>query len=218
MASPFLPEITYIYFDFDNVLAVRTQNRAQLVAALLGVPNASALRHYYTEGFRDDASLAQAYFAMRTVGEEVTFYAELFKQFTLMAGSTVQEEVAIAAARAFVEVPFTVNPQAAAALTALQHHYSLGILSNGRPSRDQEISDSNLRKYFKSIVMSYNYTSEKPDLTLYSEAVKLADVAAGQIALVDDEPANIAGAEAAGLGQGIIFTQAFWQTVLPAST
>lgn len=213
MSAVFTPAIRFVYFDFDNVLATRTVRRAELVAQALGIDDSAALRAYYTQGFRADPELERQYFAVRTVDDERAFYAAVFHRFS--PGDSAAAEKA---ARLFVAVPFAVDPNAAGALQQLSQEYTLGVLTNGLPSRRQEIEASGLAQYFQQIIISYDYAVEKPSAELYDIAIQATQMPSAQLALVDDEPANVAGASQAGFGQSILFTPAFWQTVLPAAS
>ena len=207
MNAVFTPDIRFVYFDFDNVLAARAENRAALVGNLLNVSDVQSLRTYYMHGFRQDAELNQQYGAIRTVDDEVAFYTALFRQYAVT-------DVAARAARAFVNVPFVPDKQADSALAALSQMYRLGVLTNGLPSRHHELEASGLMSYFATAIVSTDYGIEKPDRYIYDKAAELAGVPVVQIALVDDEDANVRGAEAAGFGQAVLFTPAFWQQVM----
>ena len=205
------PDIQYIYFDFDNVLAKRAESRSVLAARLLGMPDSARLRQFYFVDFHHDPQLEQRYSALRTVPEEHAFYQDLFRLFAQREGMRLSEQQIQAAAEAFVQVPFVVLPGVRQSLEYLRQSYALGIFTNGLPSRHQEIEASGLGRYFRDIVISCDYGVEKPASGSYEIAAKIAGVEAAQLALVDDEPENIAGAERAGYGQAILLTPAFWQ-------
>lgn len=208
--------IQFIYFDFDNVLASRAQNRAILVAAQLGLLNAAVLRHFYMHGFRDDPQLLGTYRSISTVDDEVEFYAAAFVQFMAQTGVVLSAERAHAAAQAFVNVPFVTDKYAAAVLRQLAQTYTLGILTNGLPSRHRDIERSGLGEFFAVTVVTCDYGVEKPALAIYEKASKVAQLPPKQLALVDDEETNLSGADQAGYGQSLLFTPAFWQQVTQA--
>jgi HAD superfamily hydrolase (TIGR01509 family) len=211
MPKIFSPDIRYIYFDFDNVLATRAENRAALVARMLNFPDPHVLRNFYFIEFHHDSELERRYLNLHTVGEEISFYRDLFKMFADRQNIVVTPGQLQSAAEAFVHVPLTVQPGATDCLVRLQDRFALGIFTNGLPSRHAEIESSGLVQYFQDIVISSDYRLEKPALELYRKAVEIAGVPATQVALVDDEPANIIGAKKAGFGQAVLFTPAFWQ-------
>ena len=214
MPASFLPSIRFIYFDFDNVLATRTENRSQLVASMLGLTDSARLREFYFVSFHKDAQLEDRYLHLQTIDEEIAFYRDLFRIFAESEGMKPAEEQLLAAARAFVHVPLQVQGEVFASLKRLQGKYELGIFSNGLPSRRQEVVSTGLQPYFTRVIISCDYGVEKPARAIYDRAVAAAGMPANAIALVDDEPANVRAAAAAGFGQAILFTPAFWQQAL----
>jgi len=214
MPSLFLPTIRYIYFDFDNVLATRTESRSALVTRLLDLPDSKKLRDFYFVDFHRDPELEQRYLYLKTVEEEIAFYRDLFELFAAREGVKVSDNQLMTAARSFVHVPLQVPDVTLEALQRLRTRYMLGILSNGVPSRHQEVVASGLRPYFSGVIVSCDYHVEKPAREIYEIAIKAAGVPAAEIALVDDEPANISAAGAAGFGQAVLFTPAFWRQAL----
>ena len=215
MQTPFIPSIRFIYFDFDNVLAVRAENRSELVARMLNLPNSTSLREFYFVSFHDDSQLESRYLHLQTVDEEIAFYHDIFGIFARREGVENTDAQLWAAAKAFVRVPVVAGSEVRACLEQLQRNYALGILSNGLPSRRQEVMTSGLGDYFKQAVISCDYGVEKPARAIYEIAIKAAGLPAANIALVDDEASNIRGAEDAGFGQAILFTPAFWLQVQP---
>jgi HAD superfamily hydrolase (TIGR01549 family) len=209
-----VPGVEFIYFDFDNVLATRTENRATLLAQLLRLPDAAVLRQFYMHGFREDPVLLEAYRSIRSVDEEVAFYAAAFTQFAARTNALVAIDTLHEAAKKFVGIPFVTDNMAAVALEQLAKRYHLGILTNGLPSRHQDIEQSGLRNYFDKIVVSSDYGIEKPAQALYDKAAEATGFSIKELALVDDEPLNVRGAEQAGFGMAIAFTPAFWQQVM----
>ena len=92
-------------------------------------------------------------------------------------------------------------------LPELAQRYTLLLLSNtndlhARKFRDQFAGPLGV---FKHIILSHEVGLRKPDLEVYAHATKAAGCTPREVVFVDDLPANIAGARAAGWN-GIVFT------------
>ena len=57
MDGLFRVNLKFIYFDFDNVLAKRSLNRASYFAKQLGLNDPKDFRDYYVSGFMKDEIL-----------------------------------------------------------------------------------------------------------------------------------------------------------------
>lgn len=66
-------------------------------------------------------------------------------------------------------------------------NYTLGILSNGWPSRLLEIQRTGIAEYFKVILVSSIIGAEKPDIKAYQIALKKIGIPANQILMVDNK-------------------------------
>jgi FMN phosphatase YigB (HAD superfamily) len=208
----FLPQIEYIYFDFDNVLAKRSCNRSEVLAQTLQLDSAENVRKFYLETFKNNPFLLKQYQAIHTEQDEIDFYNVLFTQYTIRHGGLDNSQLVLSAARNFVETPFeTINGAEVYVKNITKKGYRIGILTNGLPSRHREIESSGLKKYFSTILVSSDYGVEKPQSRIYEIAITNASVVAQKIAFIDDEVLNVEAALESGFGQAIQFTPAFWQ-------
>lgn len=182
-----------------------------MAADRLGLPGSQELRQFYLSGFVNNQTLAKQYQDIQNIDDEVQFYETLFKNYTTAKGLACGPGVIAKTTKEFVFAPFEALEGVATNLRELQKRYQLGILSNGLPSRHWEIKQSGLKPYFRNIIISTDHGAEKPLPAIYKIAAVKTGLQASSLALVDDQQSNIDGALAAGFGQAIFFTPAFWQ-------
>lgn len=211
MFQKFYSNIKYIYFDFDDVLASRRVNRSEILAKTFQLNDSKHLRDFYVEGYKFIPDLLDLYNSVRTQDDEVTFYYSVFRHYLNKNNKAIDQEIIKKAAANFVFTPFEVLPGVNNKLTELKKLYQLGILSNGLPSRSQDIIECDLEKFFRNIIISYQFDIEKPNQEIYELASRLANLKPVDIAFIDDEKKNVTGASNAGFGQAILFTDSFWR-------
>jgi putative hydrolase of the HAD superfamily len=210
MKNQFNDNIEFIYFDFDNVLAKRSIERASFFAQQLGLKNHKEFRQYYVAGFMDDEILKNQYIAIKNIDDEKLFYKTLFKKYLDNHNISVDESNLSMIVDQFINTSFNVSQITKTNLYNLSKKYQLGILTNGFPSRHLEIENSGIKDLFKVIIISSDYGCEKPLARIYEIAEDKSGVVAKNIAFVDDDEKNIVGAIKAGFGQAILFTDSFW--------
>ena len=206
----FNDNIEFIYFDFDNVLAQRSLNRASYFAKQLGLNDPKDFRDYYVSGFMDDEILKDQYIAIQNINEEIIFYKTIFKQYLISHNILINDSDLLKITNQFIKTSFHVKEETKNNLLSLSKKYELGILTNGFPSRHAQIENSGLEHLFKIIIVSSDYGTEKPNPEIYKIAVDKTGIKADNIALVDDDQNNIIGAINFGFGQAILFTDSFW--------
>ena len=210
MNGLFRDNIKFIYFDFDNVLAKRSLNRASYFAKQLGLNDPKDFRDYYVSGFMDDEILNAQYIAIQNIDEEIIFYETLFKKYLDIHNISVDESDLGKITSQFINTSFDVSQATKSNLSVLSEKYELGILTNGFPSRHAQIENSGIEHLFKIIIVSWDFGTEKPNPEIYKIAADKTGINADNIALVDDDQKNITGAIDYGFGQAILFTDSFW--------
>jgi glucose-1-phosphatase len=99
-----------------------------------------------------------------------------------------------------------------ALITRLRSHYQLGVLSNTNSIHInamnkmlvEKMGKKELLHYFDHVFLSHELGLRKPDVEIYHEVVKRVGLPANEILFFDDLPANLKGAEEAGLRTHLI--------------
>jgi len=186
----------FLYFDLGNVLLFFDHKKAaRQLAALAGVDEQAIYEHVFKTdlNFRCDAG---------EVGKEE--FCRLFRERFPCRAS---DEALIRASSDIFRVN-TPMKAITAQLEAAGHR--LGILSNTCDMHYDFFSDgrfSTIAESFEVVVLSYKLRLMKPDVAIYLEAARLAGVEPSEVFYVDDLPANIEGAKAAGF-DAVLFTTA----------
>lgn len=87
-------------------------------------------------------------------------------------------------------------------LTALQcEGYALGMITNGRsPFQERNIRALNIQSFFSVTLVSGAVGMRKPEPSIFLEALRRLDVAAGEVVFIGDSPeADVAGAQEIGM-------------------
>jgi FMN phosphatase YigB (HAD superfamily) len=210
MANNLSSNIKYIYFDFDNVIAHRSIDRSKKLAEVFGIENATSIRNFYISGFKSNPELNNRYISIKDASDEQAFYEELFSVFLKSINMKPDPYVVALTTKDFIKTPFIVFENVKESLTNLAKDYKVGILTNGLPSRHQEIKDTGLEDLFSNIIISSDYQVEKPDHRMYDIAIEKSEMIPESIALVDDDTANLDAATAMGFGQAVLFNGSFW--------
>ncbi len=102
-------------------------------------------------------------------------------------------------------IPYTgecesVYPEADHVLNVLSKKYKLGIIANQLPGAAERLHRFGLDKYLSIIISSAEFGAEKPDTSLFYEALRLAGCDAHNAVMVGDRPDNdIVPARAVGM-------------------
>jgi len=186
----------FLYFDLGNVLLFFDHRlAARQLAALAGVDEREVFDYIFASDLntRCDAGLVS--------GPE---FAALFRErFPCEADDGT---IFRAASRIF-----RVNVPMKAIIGRLRTAgYRLGILSNTCDMHFDWFGSghySPIPEAFDVIVLSYQVKQSKPDRAIYEHAARQAGVAPEDVFYVDDMPANVEGARAAGF-DAVLFTSA----------
>jgi putative hydrolase of the HAD superfamily len=90
----------------------------------------------------------------------------------------------------------------------LHDNYRIGLLSNAASSFLRDVlKEHGLTKYFDEIVFSSEVGMIKPNPEMFHHILEKMHVTPAETIFIDDNPNNIAGAEAIGI-TGIVFTTA----------
>ena len=102
---------------------------------------------------------------------------------------------------------FEPDAEVLAIAAAARRYLPTGLLTNNPPLLREALSVflPELERHFDAIIFSYQHGVCKPHPTLYEAAAQSVGAAAATLLLIDDAPANIQGAAAAGW-QAIHFT------------
>lgn len=194
-----LPDnIRYVYFDFDNVLAKRVVNRSSYLGSVLGI-EPKGLRQFYKTDFMKEPSLRAAYYNLRSIEDEVEFYNKIFDIY-LSRNKVQTDKNLYEIAHTFCHVEFEVIKEGMELYMQIATGYRVGILSNGTPSRKEDIARVKALVNAENILISYEVGAIKPDALIYVKASTASGLDTAQLALVDDEHDNNSAAIEAGYG------------------
>jgi putative hydrolase of the HAD superfamily len=181
-----LPE--FIYFDLGQVLCYfDRQQEMRQVAEVSGAPEAKVtevligaqgLLWRYETGELDDRQFHEAFCRATETKPDMAAFLKANAEIFTLNGSIV---------------PLVGHLEDAG--------IPLGILSNTCDSHWQVVADGRygiIPDAFKSIVLSYEVKSLKPDAKIYQRAIELAGVPAEKIFYVDDVQGHVDGAKRAG--------------------
>jgi len=87
----------------------------------------------------------------------------------------------------------------------LRRRYKTGLLSNAFSDLRYWVNEWKINDAFDHMLISAEVNLMKPDLSIYSLAIKHLGVEAQEAVFIDDVPANIKGAKQVGM-KGILFT------------
>jgi len=197
----------WLFFDFDDVLAHRSLDRSKLVGERLGIPPEQA-RAFYANGYKDIARFAKQAWTIRTVQEEVDFYAELFTHLAGISGRHHSHQSLIDLAVEFVAVPFELYDGVIESLTKLGENYELGLLSDAHATRrGGELTYLNLVSHFRVVLISGEVGADKSMPQFYQDAIVAARCKASLLRLVDNEPAPLQMSLDNGFSKGVLIGQ-----------
>jgi putative hydrolase of the HAD superfamily len=176
-----------IIFDMDDVLcAYDVPTRLRRLADFSGLPPDDILRKVWDSGF------------------EASSDAGAIDAATYLAG--FGERIGIALTRAqWVEArkcAMAPDRRMLLLVQALQSHVRLALLTNNGLLTYETIGElfpEVVRLFGDTLFVSAQFKTRKPDPAVYLRLAERLGVAPGETLMIDDKPANIAGAEAAGL-------------------
>lgn len=87
----------------------------------------------------------------------------------------------------------------------LSRSYKVGLLTNASSGYVRQVlSDQDIEKYFTAVVIAGEIGMVKPSLEIFDYTLRQLGVQPAEAIFVDDDPANVQGAEAAGI-KSIVF-------------
>lgn len=182
---------SFVYFDMGKVLL--EFDHAQMcrqMALAAGCPEDAVWRAVFDGG---DDSLH------RRIERGEWTPDETYRHFCGATG-TNPDQAALEHAASDMFAPM---PESIRLVESLQvNGYRLGVLSNTNFNDWRFVSGERypfLNRCFETHVLSFEVGAMKPDPAIYSEAVRLAGVPAGDVFLTDDRPENVEGARQAGI-------------------
>ena len=177
-----------IFFDLGNVL-LRFDHHAssRQMAEVAGVPQERVWQVVFEEGL-------QTRFERGALSSR-----EFYDQFCQRTESRPEYDALLYASSAMFELHVPVIPLVAH-LRAAGHR--LGILSNTCAPHWEYVSGGRyavVANYFDPCVLSYRVGVMKPERKIFEAASQAAGLPPQELFFVDDRPANVDGARAAGL-------------------
>jgi glucose-1-phosphatase len=177
----------FVYFDLGNVLVHFDHDiAARNISRMVGVSPEQARRIVFGSGLQNEyetGTLSSEAFVREL---ELAFDKPLDKEATLEAISAI----------------FQPNQAILESLRWLRERgFRMGVLSNTCEAHWQWVKRQGyqvLDGWFEVDVLSFEVGAMKPDLKIYDEASRLAQVAPDAIFFTDDRADNIAGAVQAG--------------------
>lgn len=192
MASPpltpdsgVLPRL--VIFDMDDVLLrYDVDARRAAMGALAGLSAADVERLVWDSGIEDDSDIGRlspdAYLAAIASALGVPFGRDEWRRTRALA--------------------MTLDPAAVALASAVRARVPVALLTNnGRIMQEHfDVLVPELRALFgPAMHVAAEFATKKPDPTIYKRVAALHGVAPAEAVMIDDKPANVAGARAAGL-------------------
>lgn len=89
----------------------------------------------------------------------------------------------------------------------LSINYKLGIISDTWPSADSMLRSAAIYKYIDTFTYSCNLGVRKPDITMFSDAIKKMGIAPKNTVFIDDSEENLEAAASFGINPILILTQ-----------
>jgi glucose-1-phosphatase len=186
-------KITTLVFDFGNVLGFFSHRQAaeQLAAYSDLAPEA-------IQAFLFDADLEEAFEAGRLSS------AELMDSVRTHCRVHCTEEQF----RAAYADMFHPNPDICTLLPGFKERFRLLLLSNTNELHCAQFTRqfADTLGWFDGLVYSHQVGVRKPDRRIFDHCLSLAGCPASECLFIDDLPANIAGAQAAGW-QGLVYRE-----------
>lgn len=177
--------ITTVVFDFGNVVGTFSHRQsAEQVAVYTHLLPDAVLAHLYGGKLEDD-------FEVGRIGTPA-FIAQARDKCRL---TCTDEQFAAAYADMFAP-----NPDVCDLLPRLKGRYRLYLLSNTNDLHYRHFRRqfADVLAHFDGLVLSHEVGARKPNVRIYEHCLQLAGRPAAECLFVDDLPANIAGARAAG--------------------
>jgi putative hydrolase of the HAD superfamily len=180
--------IRFLYFDVGNVLLTFDQRKAaRQMAELAGISCEKVWEIVFESEMHD-----------RYERGEIS--CDAYYEFFCRASNTRPDQAALRHAASDI---FSLNVPIIPIVAHLKAAGNrLGILSNTNDAHWRFITDGRYRifsGYFEHFVLSYELHAAKPDAKIFEAAIRLADVAPGEIFFVDDREENVLGARAVGI-------------------
>ncbi|HZT79321.1 MAG TPA: HAD family phosphatase [Gemmataceae bacterium] len=183
--------IRTLVFDLGNVIAFFDHRRASKRLA-----EHSGMTAEEVHAVLFDKRLEDDYESGRLATEELLRYARK------RCGFTCPDEVLI---EAYGDI-FWPNPNVIDLLPRLKPNYRLLLLSNTCDLHARKFLPqfADALRHFDALVLSHQVGLRKPRPEMFAHALQLARCRAEECLLIDDLPANVAGAKACGW-QGIVY-------------
>jgi putative hydrolase of the HAD superfamily len=184
--------IKAIVFDFGNVVGFFDHRRTTARLAPHARIAADTLHHLLYEG-----PIAEQY-------ERGDLSTDAFRE-------TVKQTAGLHCSDSFFDNAygdiFWTNDTLCDMLPELARHYPLLLLSNTNElhARKFRVQFAEPLGHFRHLILSHEAKMRKPEREIYAHATKLAGCAAEEVLFIDDLPANIEGARAAGW-KGVVYT------------
>ncbi|GEM_PF-1877860 len=200
--------IKQIYFDAGKVIFTRRTPDGDNIAKLLGFPKEeyqNILQKVIELQIQEDND---QFWAIRTLDDEYNYLNKFHKKMCEYLKHSYDEEFLTKLSECRIKADFVVNEGVIETLEKLKEKYKLSILSNALPSRrHHELLMRNLINYFDPIVISFEIGVQKPELEIFTYALRQSSFLPSEVAFVDDKLENLLVAEQAGFGQGILFSK-----------
>lgn len=181
------PPVRLVIFDMDDVLLrYDVEARRAAMGALAGLTAADVERLVWTSGIEDDSDIGRltpdAYLAAIAAALGVPFGREEWLRTRALA--------------------MTLDPEAVYLADKVRETTRVALLTNnGRIMKEHfDALVPELRALFgPAMHVAADFATKKPDPSIYRSVAALHGVEPAQAVMIDDKPANVAGARAAGL-------------------
>lgn len=185
-----LPDVSFVVFDFGQVLLEVFFERAELEFAKLQTVGGQSREMSFS---RDHQSEIFTKLEIGDIGP-AEFRKSLREQFSLSA-SDVEID---AAWNSILGDMFQGRVEL---LRSLQAHYRLALLSNTNIIHYKHWLPGcrELLALFDHVLLSFEMGCRKPEPDIYRKCLEALDIDAGQVLFIDDSPANVQAAEKLGI-------------------
>lgn len=199
-------DITNIFFDVGSVLLKRKDDLWAMAAECLGVTR-DEYSKIVTAIHEDHQLTQQLWREANTLEKEREFYSEFTREIQRRLGLEVDETKTKYLTDVFAKRSYRLALGSHEILAWLKKQgYILGVISNAPVSRRHyEMKEHELEQYFDVVVLSRDISVDKPHPDIFRHALKLAEAAANQSAMVDDKIENLLAAKNLGFMVLVLF-------------
>ncbi|MDR1630019.1 MAG: HAD-IA family hydrolase [Oscillospiraceae bacterium] len=199
--------ITTVLLDYGNVLAHPTSGSWFQTPKTRGILGEELFLALEADPVKKELAFQTAYqflnqnHLLHTLEEEIAQFSEFFRIFLHAFGFACDDALCGRLGRDLVLNPNKVRfyDDVPYGLLRLKTKYRISLLSDTWPSLRDTLDEKGISGCFDHMVLSCEHNETKQGVRLFEIALAKMGAPAGEIAFVDDSPANLANAEHCGM-------------------